>query len=331
MVCFSPLPAFRSDFSTKSGKCRTRVLRRTEANLHKYSMRVPCSQCSGCRLEYSRQWAIRCMHEASLYEDNAFITLTYNDKFLPDFGSLNYTHWTNFMKRLRFKFASGIFVNVGDSRIEYVSDRIRFYMGPEYGEKSGRPHYHALLFNCDFPDKELFNIRNGHRLYTSNILDSLWTCPTSGESYGFASVGNVTFESAAYVARYMMKKVKGDDLLMRYFSKVIDFSTGEIHPIAGERARMSRRPGIAKDWFDLYFNSDVLPGDFCILNGKKVRPPKYYDVLYERIDPVNFEDIKMQRVIDAAVYAPNNTEDRLRVRSIVKDAQLNRLVRNIDL
>lgn len=314
MTCYLPLPYFVKGI-TKTNKSDIVVLSRTPANLEKYSLRVPCGQCVGCRLDYSRQWAIRCMHESQLYEDNCFITLTYNDEFLPDNSSLDYDHWTKFMKRLRFKFPDS---------------RIRFYMGPEYGELSGRPHYHALLFNFDFTDKVLFSVRNGINLYVSEQLNRLWSCPKSGRSFGFASVGSVTFESAAYVARYMMKKVKGEDRLLRYFTK-IDSDTGEIIPIAPEKARMSRMPGIASDWFKKY-SSDVYPSDEVVMSGgRKSMPPRFYDKLLESLDPVAFEDIKALRVDAAYENKWNNSEERLEVRRVCKERKIEALVRNIDL
>ena len=131
-------------------------------------------------------------------------------------------------------------------------------MGPEYGEKSHRPHYHAILFGLDFPDKKLFSVRNGYRLYTSASLDSVWNCPRTRESYGFASVGSVTPESTAYVARYMNKKVKGEDVNLRYFARdengslLVD-EDGSLIPISPEKARMSNRPGLAHGWFEQFF------------------------------------------------------------------------------
>lgn len=316
MSCYSPIQAWRGK-PNKNGKYPL-VFKREFAFLEypgDLELKVPCNQCVGCRLEYSRQWAIRCMHEADMHTENSFITLTYNDKFLPLHSSLDYLHWTKFMKRLRFKFKDV---------------RIRFFMGAEYGTLSKRPHYHALLFGLDFPDKELFSIRNDYRLYVSKILDKLWSCPKTGESYGFASVGSCTFESAAYVARYMLKKVKGDDLTLRYFSDV-DFETGEVFKLQPEKARMSNRPGIAKDWFDKFY-SDIydLSKDFVVMNGKKVRPPRYYDKLYESFSPEVFEAIKAQRVLDSEKYESNNTPERLGVRLKVKLAQLSRLVRNLE-
>lgn len=310
MACFTPLPAFKGELNPKTFKMKMIVLPRTEENLSLYSLRIPCNKCSGCRLEYSRQWAIRCMHESQMHDKSAFITLTYNDEFLPANASLDYSDWTNFMKRLRFRLAPL---------------KIRFYMGPEYGELNGRPHYHALIFGYDFPDKLLFKKSNELPLYTSALLSDLWSCPETKRSMGFCSVGSVTFESAAYVARYMMKKVKGEDPTGRYWTDPDD--QGVITPIAPEKARMSRMPGIAKDWFDTFYESDVKDSDYVILNNKKVRPPKYYDTLLERIDPVALEAIKEQRTLDSAVYADHNTEERLAIRKIVHESKLKDLIR----
>ena len=315
MSCYSPIQAWRGK---PNGNGKYPLVFKREFAFLDYpgdiDLKVPCNQCIGCRLEYSRQWAIRCMHESSMHAENSFITLTYNDKFLPKNSSLDYVHWTKFMKRLRKRF-TGV--------------KIRFFMGAEYGFLSNRPHYHALLFGLDFPDKVLFSIRNDYRLYVSDILSKLWSCSKTGESYGFCSVGSCTFESAAYVARYMLKKVKGEDLTMRYFSDV-DIETGECFKLEPEKARMSNRPGIARDWFDRFY-TDIydISKDFVVLDGKKVRPPRYYDKLYQEMSPDVFESIKAQRVLDSEKFESNNTPDRLLVRRTVKEAQLSRLVREL--
>ena len=151
---------------------------------------VPCGQCIGCRLERSRQWAIRCVHEASLHTDNCFITLTYSPDCLPSDGSLNHDDFQKFFKRLRKHIAP---------------KKIRYYMCGEYGEdlqqpsKLGRPHFHACLFGLDFDDKQLYIVRDDVKLYTSATLEKIW-------GKGFVTIGDVTFESAAYVARYIAKK-----------------------------------------------------------------------------------------------------------------------------
>ena len=255
-----------------------------------------CGQCIGCRLERSRQWAIRCVHEASLYEDNCFITLTYDNEHLPFDRSLCLDHFQKFMKRLRFKFKPRV---------------IRFFHCGEYGENLGRPHYHACLFNFDFEDKKLFREKYGVRLYVSEILQELWP-------FGFSTVGNVTFESAAYVARYVTKKITGD------------FAEAHYEGLKPEYVTMSRRPGIGTDWFKK-FKSDVFPSDEVILRGKKLRAPKFYDRLFEVEDQSGFACIKAQRIAKGVDRADDNTYDRLRVKEVCAKAKLsNQLKRSYE-
>lgn len=208
MPCYSPLDAWRPDPSTGSKKLIF-VYHPARCAGPTPDLQVPCGQCVGCRLERSRQWAVRCVHEASLYTDNCFVTLTYNDDFLPEDRSLHYRHFQLFMKRLRKRHGDGV----------------RFYMCGEYGEKQGRPHYHACLFNFRFSDMRLWQERNGVKLYRSAELERLWP-------FGFCSVGEVTFESAAYVARYIMKKVTGDAAESHYtFCRCLH--RGDIDPPRG--------------------------------------------------------------------------------------------------
>lgn len=312
MTCFSPLQGFESCEVTSRGKRKTTFNRSRARAGGLFKRNVPCNRCSGCRIDYSRQWAIRCHHESTLHSDNSFITLTYNDDFIPLFGSLNYVHWTNFMKRLR-------------RAIEPL--KIRFYMGPEYGDLNLRPHYHALIFGYDFPDKVFYSQRGDNRLYRSKLLEDCWTDPISGRSMGYCSVGSCTLESAAYVARYMMKKVKGEDFDNRYSR--VNLITGEVVFVAPERARMSNRNGIGKDWFDLFYLSDCYNKDFITLNGRKYRPPKYYDALLERISPEMLASIKEARVDSMRSNASDFTPQRLAVREQCHLASVKLLQRSI--
>jgi len=148
------------------------------------------------------------MHEASLHERNCFITLTYDDAHLPVGGSLVPEHFVLFMKRLRFKYGDGI----------------RFFHCGEYGERLGRPHHHCLLFNHDFSDKVVLRGSGVSQLFSSVELDGLWP-------YGFSSIGTCTFQSAGYIARYTLKKVKGPGAVYHYKGRVPEYLT------------MSRRPG----------------------------------------------------------------------------------------
>lgn len=270
---------------------------------------IACGQCTGCRLERSRIWAIRCTHEASLYENNCFLTLTYDDDHLPYGGTLVMADFQKFMKRLRKKYGPNI----------------RFFHCGEYGEKLGRPHYHACLFNHDFKDKVHFKTtRNGDKLYLSDELNDLWS--EDGQMLGHASIGDVTFESAAYVARYVMKKVTGENAQTHY--QHVD-SDGVIHDRHPEYVTMSRRPGLGQGWLSK-FKSDVYPSDEIILNGKKLRAPRFYDSQYEIEHPNEFRRIKNKRIVNAKKHADNNTPSRLAVRHEVHLAKIKMLKRETE-
>jgi hypothetical protein len=302
MPCYCPLQGYRSkEINVETGK-RPIVFNARDGYLD-MPVDVPCGQCVGCRLERSRQWAIRCVHEASLYDRNCFITLTFAPEHLPKDNSLDVRHFQLFMKRLRKKFGDGV----------------RFYHCGEYGENYGRPHYHALLFNCDFDDKVPFKEINGNMLYVSKTLSDLWP-------YGHSSIGEVTFDSAAYVARYVMKKVTGDAAAEHY--SFIDPETGEVLQKKPEYTTMSRRPGIGRGWYDKY-HKEVYPHDSVIMNGHQIKPPKFYDRQLEQIHNKEYVRIKRERVKKAKKYVDNNTSSRLRTRMRLQELRLKLLPRSL--
>jgi hypothetical protein len=281
-------------------------------------VKVPCGQCIGCRLDKSRQWAVRCVHEASLHDFNCFITLTYDDANLPDDMSLDKSHFVKFMKRLRFKF-KGI--------------KIRFFHCGEYGELLRRPHHHAILFGFDFCDKILFSQRRGVKLYISPTLSYMDSDPrrlTGMDKplwpFGFATIGEVTFESAAYVARYVLKKITGEQAAEHY--AVWDDDGTYLCQREKEYVTMSRRPGIAHDWIERYA-SDVYPADSVIVRKDiRCKPPRYYDGIYDLINHASYVKIKYRRNKLAAAN-PDNTPTRLRVREHVQLLRAAKLVRNL--
>lgn len=316
MTCYFPVEAWYSKEVNPSGK-RSLVFNPAAALQRDDPLNIACGRCIGCRLKRSRDWAIRCMHEASLYDCNSFITLTFSPDGLALRNSqlqgfddhyhpvgLHVRDLQLFLKRLRKKCGSGI----------------RFYACGEYGSQYNRPHYHACIFNFDFPDKKLFSIRNGLKLYTSEILQSVWP-------YGFSSVGSLTFESAAYVARYIMKKQLGgdpDDVYGR-----VDEYTGEYSRVTPEFNTMSRRPGIGYRWFELYKN-DVYPHDYVVLRGgTKFKPPKYYDNLLERVDNYMLDDVKADRLERALDFIHDVTAERLDTRYKLQCHRLKQLPRSL--
>lgn len=205
-------------------------------------------------------------------------------------------------------------------RFSYLPKKIRYFHCGEYGEDYGRPHYHACLFGIAFPDRQYLKMSpSGYRIYTSATLEKYWT-------FGFSSLGNVTFESAAYVARYIMKKVTGDKAEKHY--EALDPETGEIHKLKPEYTTMSRRPGIGADWYSK-FKSEVYPSDEIILDAKRMRPPKFYDGRLELEDPQLHQRIKKLRLREAAKHKEDQTPERLAVRETVKLAQTTNLKRKI--
>lgn len=306
MPCYKPLSAYSIGIAQKTGKKVIRILSGNEipasVSSSEHFLKLPCGQCIGCRLERSRQWAIRCVHEASLYERNCFITLTFNEEYLNKKGSLVKADFQNFMKRLRKKY-------YGNQK-----GNVRYFHCGEYGEKFTRPHHHACLFNFDFDDKTHWQTRDRIPLFVSKSLQELWP-------FGFSTVGGVTFESAAYVARYVVKKINGQNKDAHYCGRLPEYTT------------MSRRPGLARGWFQK-FGREVYPSDEVVIRGEIVaRPPRYYDKIFELTNPEDFKIIKEKRV-DRAKSDPNNTPERLQTRyelAVLRGQKLKRGYENANL
>lgn len=301
MPCYSPLTAYYGKDIGKSGK-RSITFDRNAA-FSGVKLSLPCGQCVGCRLERSRQWAIRCMHEKQMHAENSFVTLTYDPAHLPPGGSLVKRDLQLFMKRLRKRRGDGI----------------RFYACGEYGELSRRPHYHLILFNCDFADKRFYKFaKRGERLYTSQEVRELWPL-------GHNVIGNVDFDSCAYVARYIMKKVTGPRAEDFYMWTDAD---GVIHQVIPEFTVMSRRPGIGLDWFDKY-GEHAYEWDSVIMNGREIRPPRYYDVKYDLVHAAALADLKRKRRRAALRHKSDQTPERRRVCERVEELRLSQFKREV--
>lgn len=246
---------------------------------------VPCGKCIGCRLDYSREWADRMTMEALSHPKGRswFLTLTYDDEHLPngkkDRPSLKPNDLTDFMKRLRRHY-------------EYhnLSDGIRFYACGEYGSKTFRPHYHVIVYGLDFEDKEPFFLNKMHQqIYKSELLSDLW-------GNGIVSIGGFDWRSAAYTARYVLKKQKGENAASYY----------EERGIEPEFVRMSNRPGIALPYFETH-SEEIYEKDNIVLppiDGKPhiIKPPRYFDTKYESLNALcaeRLKEIKARRVTNA--------------------------------
>lgn len=238
---------------------------------------LPCGQCIGCRLERSRQWAVRIMHEASLHRHNAFLTLTYSDENLPENNSLNKRDHQLFMKRLR------------------KTHDVRFYSAGEYGGQTARPHYHVCLFGYHFPDRLMLS----HRTYSPE-LEAIW-------KLGNCDVRDLSFELAAYAARYICDKVTGD-LAKKHYERENEY--GDKIQIEPEFNLMSRGRGIGRGFFDAH-KDYIYQGDRVIVRGKPAKPPRFYDKLYEKLDPERMDMVKIQRELDSTLRYLDNTPERL--------------------
>lgn len=326
MACFHPIQAYRPDgggrLAFSEGSDRSPLV-------------IPCRRCIGCRLERSRQWAMRCVHEAQMHEWSEFVTLTYDDAHLPVDHSLHYVHFQLFMKRLRSYYRERqretdacVCKELRQSMSSAAAlercpaQHIRFYMCGEYGELLGRPHFHACLFDCRFEDRVLFKrTGSGERIYTSKILADCW-------QLGHCSTGDVTFDSAAYVARYVMKKRFGDVADEHSHYKYVD-DYGEVHYREAEFNRMSLKPGIGASWYAKY-SGDVYPLDEVIINGRRMKPPKYYDTLLSRENSDLSEFLPAQRLAEIKGRLDDATEARLGVREEVTYAKLRSKHRNLE-
>jgi len=296
MPCFHPLAAWQTESGDVVFVERGKIRR---------SLTLPCYQCVGCRLERSRQWAVRCMHEAAMHEFNSFVTLTYDDENLPNDSSLNYRHFQLFIKRVRRKFDA----------------RVRFYMCGEYGETTSRPHYHACIFGLRPADLYRWRTSSaGFQRYRSESLERLW-------SRGSVEVGDVSFESAAYVARYIMKKVTGKDAERHY--EICDPYTGEIHNRIPEFTRMSLKPGIGANWYKAY-KAEVFPLDRVVVRGVECKPPRYYFNMLKS-DPSDLSDsVEYSRYLKSLKLGDDNTPERLAVKEAVTLARVSTLKRSVE-
>lgn len=301
MPCFHPLLASRargsSDKPIIAGS--KGVVKYTSAHLlYNEELTIPCGQCVGCRLDYSRQWANRMMLELPYHESAYFVTLTYDDEHVPldiylsvdddgvdDDGvvfddaihkhlslTLRPSDLRGFLKRLR-------------RQQEYHhNNSISYYAVGEYGSQTARPHYHAIIYGVKLDDLEPFGGADGYTYYRSATIERLWP-------YGYSSVCNVSWETCAYTARYMLKKLKGTaaEVYKRY----------SLYP---EFCRCSLKPAIGKRWYDEHKDEAYDYDEIYLATAKrgiKIKPPRYYDKLYDLEQPDKLQRIKQQRRIVA--------------------------------
>lgn len=234
---------------------------------------VPCGNCLGCRSDQARGWAVRLVHEGLTCSPAWFVTLTYAPEKIPEYGSLAPRDVTLFLKRLR-----GM----------HEGSRISYYVAGEYGDETSRPHYHAVLYGAPFLDRSIHTYRHGVPVYRSECLEQAW-------GVGLCEFTGLTYAAARYCASYVRKKVRQRDDPSHYDR--VDPDTGEIVGLSREFGRMSRRPAIGRQFIEKYWR-DVYPRDFCVVDGKEVKPPRYYDKWMDEFHPDIMYDVRVQRYKD---------------------------------
>jgi len=287
MGCNSPLTAYKA----QGGK----IVFKQKEGYYDLPLQLACGRCRGCRLRRTRDWAIRALHEAQMHDKNCFLTLTYNETHLPENHGLNVKHWQDFAKRIRKKRGPFRFLHCG-----------------EYGEQKLRPHYHACVFGHNWDDDRIpTRSQNGHPYWISAELTQAWP-------WGFHTIGELCFDTAAYVASYCFKQLSGD--LVDKRNERLDPETGETWQVKPEYATMSRRPGLGRTWFDKYA-SDLYPHDFAVVNGQKFRPPKYYDQQLQKINPQLWEKIATKRQQHIREKPQELTPERMQVKEQIIQAK----------
>lgn len=325
MPCYHPVTAWFSTTVNPTGK-RSLVFDEQKPHLLQ-DLKIPCNNCIGCWSRRSREWGTRILHESEMYEDNLFLTLTYDDENLPPYGALEKRDFQLFMKRLRQEFPQ----------------KIRYYYCGEYGDQFARPHFHACIFNLHFDDQYFWKLtKTGSKLYRSPTLEKLWT-------HGFSSIGQLTYQTACYVGGYVLKK---QNQIKKPHPVAHDKYTGEIPQVdkwsqikdvygdviceikskqdmllPPEYGDMSRGYGLGKEWIKKH-HKDVYSEDFVLVNERKYRPPKYYDRWYALEFPEQWEQIvkkRKERAIDNLV-----TDEDLLVKEEIAKARFKTLKRSYE-
>lgn len=334
MTCYHPLHAFLSGkhdngsdyYKITSNKVMSVFFDEVTShwylseNPYKYAnneyLDIPCGQCVGCRLDYAKDWTTRMMLEALYHEKTMFVTLTYDDEHVPhsryceeetgeikDILTLFPEDFTKFMKRLRYY---------------YNKNELRFYMCGEYGSKTLRPHYHMICFGLDLDDlKPLKESGTGNLLYESETLSKAW-------KKGFINCSEASYETMGYVARYVMKKLKGKD--------AAEYEALNIVP---EYTNMSRMPGIGKQYYDDYRDEIYMNDEIILSNGKTVRPPRYFDKLLRQDDENLYNSVLDKRIENAKIADDTkkiyygDKYERLKREEIAKKGAVSKLIREL--
>lgn len=286
MACYHPITAYNI---APQGEKKELVFSSAKALEHGplHPVVLPCRKCIGCRLEYSRQWANRCMLELPYHESSFFLTLTYDDEHLPRSYSADpetgeiLAPSAPLVKRDLQLFFKRLRKNTGQ--------KLRYMACGEYGEQTFRPHYHAIVFGLRLDDLVPYKAsRQGYQYFNSATLDKCWT-DENGILKGYIVAGAVSWDTCAYVARYIVKKQMGP-------------GSSDVYAQLGltpEFSVMSRRPGIGRQYYEDHpeiwdydkINISTLTG------GRSFPHPKYLQHLYEIDEPESARELADKRYL----------------------------------
>lgn len=235
-----------------------------------------------------------------MHKVSCMLNLTYDDEHLPKHGQLHKEHLQKFFKRMR-----------------KAGYKFRYVASGEYGDVSRRPHFHIALFGVDFDaDRVPFGRSGGDRTYTSSRVLHLWP-------FGNHLIGTLNFESAAYIARYIMKKIKGPNASpVPLFN---DDETGEVVMPNPEFLLVSKGrgkgQGIGGSWFRDYFMTDVFPHAAVITPQRSKAPvPRYYKTLLKELG----SDLALDMQFRSSVRADMELERRM-----LEDQPVRKIARQI--
>lgn len=242
---------------------------------------IPCGQCIGCRLDYARMWSARMLHENKMHNESCFLTLTYNDDTVPLGNTLVKEDVQDFIKKLRKK----------------TKKKLRYYACGEYGDKTERPHYHLIIFGFFPEDSNKYKKTKDGQLWTSEKTAQIW-------GKGFTVHGIVNADTAAYTARYVVKKITGKKALAHYNGRLPEFSL------------MSKKPGIGAKFYEK-FRDEIWRNDSVVINSYEINPPRYYVDKLKKEDPKQWAQRKLKNQLAQNKNILDNTEDRLKVKHVV--------------
>lgn len=330
-------------------------LERTENTNYFKKQIIPCGKCIGCRLDYSREWANRGYLESLTSEGTWFVTLTYNEDMIkvPDWvedpsgitycnpgdwgGTLVPKDLELFLKNLR----QIIQRNYKKAKRAWKKDKkmdkprkprpIRYMACGEYGSETERPHYHLIIFNLELPENDLYHPRliNKNVYYQSHLIERCWT-KKDGSFRGICNICPASWNTIAYTARYITKKVNGAQKDVHYGEK------GQMP----EFFRVSRMPGIGEQYYREHWE-EIYKNDSIVIHNREgaitTKPPKYYDELFQQEHPEEWKEIQRRRRLDGKMaelvkdsMTSLSRQERLEIEERSKDEKNLALVRHFE-